>query len=67
MVTTIAGNKYESEINDLDLVRNIKKMLNGLDAACNEMIPALEERDVHIREVLEIKELLEWGIDEDDL
>ena len=67
VVTTIAGNKYASEINDLDLVRNIKKMLEGLDAACDEMIPALEERDAHICKVMEIKELLEWGIDEDDL
>ena len=45
-------------------------MLKGLDAACDEMIPALEERDVHIRSIKETKKLFkerEWDIEEGDL
>lgn len=70
VTTSYVGGKFESEYSDLDLVCNIKEMLKGLDAACDEMIPALEERDVHIRSIKETKELFierEWDIEEEDL
>lgn len=70
VVTTHFGGKFESEYSDLDLVCNIKEMLKSLDAACDEMIPALEERDVHIRSIKETKELFkkrELNIEVEDL
>lgn len=56
------------EYSDLDLVSNIKEILKGLDEACDEMIPVLEERDYHIRIIAEMKERFnETYIDEEDL
>lgn len=68
VITTYVGSEFESEYSDLDLVCNIKEMLKGLDAACDEMILALEERDVHIRIIKENKDFFkEWDIEEEDL
>lgn len=69
-ITTTWGDNHKitEEYNDLDLVLGIKEILKGLDEACDEMIPALEERDYHIRIIAEMKERFnETYIDEEDL
>ena len=64
----VLTNGLTYEYNDLDLVSNIKEILKGLNEACDEMIPALEERDTRISSIIEMKEhYQETCVGEEDL
>ena len=69
-IITTMGDKSQrvEEYDDLDLVLGIKEILKGLEDACDEMIPALDNRDTRIRSIAKMKEnYQEMYIEEKDL